>query len=339
MTVDLLAQARIHRDGGRPGDAIATYARLLEHRQDAGVLIEAAEVALKVDPTLAEQLARLAIARAPTNGVARHHLADALAAQARWDEAAVEYRVAVAADGRLADLRHPGARPWTRVDPPRPCPACGEADAELVFAGNGTRVQTVFNQLDPIKLWVRCAGCGLVRTPTAPSDAHLAAYYAAQRGSAGGVAAPDGRAVTTECLAWEPVLERIERALGGTGTLLELGCAWGVFLAAATWRGFAARGLELSPTAAAFARERLGVPVEVAQVPDGLPDGQVDAIVLWEVIEHFPEPDRVLAALAARVRPGGIVALSTPDLDHPAHRAMGAGDPMWSVPGHLVYYD
>ena len=337
--MDNLARARAHRDAGRPRDALAVYARLVEQRPDPGVLTEAAEVALGVDPSLAEALARRSLEAAPNLALAAHQLAEAWARLGRLADARELLRAAVTQDGRLADLRHPGARPWTERAPEAPCPACETPGGELVFVGNATRVQTVFNQLDPVKAWVRCGSCGLVRQPDPPSDEALGRYYAAQRGSAQGVAPPDGRAVTQECLTWEPVLQQLERAIGGAGTLLEVGSAWGVFLAAAQWRGWDVRGLELSAPAAAHAQRTFGVPVDAARVPEELPDATFDAVVLWEVIEHFRRPDEALSALARRVRPGGVLALSTPDLDHPAHRALGADDPMWSVPGHLVYYD
>jgi SAM-dependent methyltransferase len=332
-------EARRLRDGGRSTEALGAYARLLESAPEPGLFAEAAEVALRVDPALAETLARAGLQRAPNHAVAAHHLAEALAQQQRWSEALPLFRAAVAADGRLADLRHRDARPWRAAATDRPCPTCGGRDRTVRWVGNVTRKQTVFNALDPVKVWVECRGCSLVYTPSVPSDAELAAYYAAQRGSPEGVAPPDGRQVTVDGLAWEAVLERIERALPGQGRMLEIGSGWGTFLACAAWRGWEVTGVELSPTAAAFAERTFGVETRCAAVPGGLPDERYDVIVAFEVIEHFAEPDRVLRELRRRLRPDGLLVLTTPDLDHPAHRVLGAQDPMWSVPGHLVWYD
>jgi 2-polyprenyl-3-methyl-5-hydroxy-6-metoxy-1,4-benzoquinol methylase len=145
--------------------------------------------------------------------------------------------------------------------------------------------------------------------------------------------------VSTESLAWESILERVERTLPGQGRMLELGSGWGTFLACAAWRGWEVSGVELSPHAAAFAARTFGVQSTCAHVPEGLPDAQFDVVVAFEVIEHFARPNEVLVALRERLRPGGLLVLTTPDLDHPAHLALGAADPMWSVPGHLVWYD
>jgi SAM-dependent methyltransferase len=333
-----LVEARQLRDGGKNGEALRAYAQLLERSQEPGLFTEAAEVALRVDAPTAEALARAGLHRAPGSALAAHHLAEALAAQGRYEESLPLFRTAVAADGRLADLRHRGAAPCAAASD-RPCPTCATDEYTVRWVGNATRKQTVFGTMDPIKVWVECNGCHLVYTRTLPTDTQLGAYYAAQRGSPEGVATPDGRQVTVDGLAWEAVLERVERALPGQGRLLELGSGWGTFLACAAWRGWDATGLELSPPAAAHARRTFGVESHCASVPEGLPDETWDVIVAFEVIEHFPRPDVVLRALHDHLRPDGLLVLTTPDLDHPAHRVLGDSDPMWSVPGHLVWYD
>lgn len=335
-----LVEARRLRDAGQATASLRTYAGLLERTADPEVFAEAADVALRVDPELAEALARAALERAPRHAVAAHHLGEALAQQARWSEALPLLREAVAVDGRLADLRHAGAVPWTaEAGEERPCPACGERRPTLRWVGNATRVQTVFNRMDPVKVWVSCDACSLLYTPTVPTPDQLGAYYSAQRGSPEGVARPDGRQVMADGLAWEAILDRVERQLPGQGRLLEIGSGWGTFLACAAWRDWDVVGVELSPHATAFARRTFGVEARAASVPDQLPDERFDVIVAFEVIEHFVDPGAVLSALRSRLRDGGLLVLTTPDLDHPAHRAHGLRDPMWSVPGHLVWYD
>jgi len=102
--------------------------------------------------------------------------------------------------------------------------------------------------------------------------------------------------------------------------LLDIGCAYGPFLAAARDRGFDVAGLDPAPEAVAYVRESLGVTALQGTFPEsagelerlsGGPE-QFDVITLWYVIEHFEEPGRALTAINGLLKMGGILAFSTP---------------------------
>jgi 2-polyprenyl-3-methyl-5-hydroxy-6-metoxy-1,4-benzoquinol methylase len=102
--------------------------------------------------------------------------------------------------------------------------------------------------------------------------------------------------------------------------LLDIGCAYGPFLAAARDRGFNAVGLDPVSEAVAYARESLGITALQGTFPEsagelerlnGNPE-RFDVITLWYVIEHFEEPGRALAAINGLLKMGGILAFSTP---------------------------
>lgn len=253
---------------------------------------------------------------------------------------------AVARSGRLAELRDAGtpqeAAPWTTRYPNVPCPACGAEDGTLIHVGNASRVQRCFGVTDPIKLWLRCERCGLSRVPNPPPETRLAAWYeAAYNRSPDSHNPPVGVSLYQELLKSEgPILRLLEKfpSLRG-GRLLEVGAAFGLSLAAAGYQGFDCVGLELAARAVRWGQATLGLDLRQGSCPADLPEGTFDCIVMFEVIEHFLRPGDVLSALASRLRPGGVLLLSTPCLDHPYHIASGYDDPMWSVPGHLVYYN
>jgi 2-polyprenyl-3-methyl-5-hydroxy-6-metoxy-1,4-benzoquinol methylase len=120
-------------------------------------------------------------------------------------------------------------------------------------------------------------------------------------------------------------LDRIEglaaASLGrGRGlSILDVGCAYGPFLAAAKARGHEPYGLDVSAEAASYVRAELGIPAAAGDFLDAGAassfGGPFDALTLWYVIEHFERLDEALVNAAALVRPGGLLALSTPSLE------------------------
>lgn len=101
-------------------------------------------------------------------------------------------------------------------------------------------------------------------------------------------------------------------------SVLDLGCGIGNFLAYAVGRGIQARGADVDEHAVAAARAR-GLDVTVM---DELEPFQVDAVTLWDVIEHVFTPDELVAAAAAHLRPGGVLLLETPDGAFPLRTAV-----------------
>jgi len=87
--------------------------------------------------------------------------------------------------------------------------------------------------------------------------------------------------------------------------------------------------------------EKEGFAVIRGAVEPGLvPDASVDAFVLNQVIEHFPEPARVLAVLARALKPGGVLVIETPNVDgldaRWFRRRYWGG---YHFPRHLVLFD
>ena len=103
--------------------------------------------------------------------------------------------------------------------------------------------------------------------------------------------------------------------------VLEIGCGWGPFLHYARRRGYAVRGLDVSPEQVEVARSRGITEAEVADAFEHLAGhpGAYDAIVLFDVIEHFSRADavRLVQAIHVSLRPGGTLILRTPNADAP----------------------
>jgi 2-polyprenyl-3-methyl-5-hydroxy-6-metoxy-1,4-benzoquinol methylase len=138
---------------------------------------------------------------------------------------------------------------------------------------------------------------------------------------------------------FDRVLQHIERYVR-PGRLLDIGAGPGFLVAVAERRGWSAVGLDLNKWAAEYARDELGVDVRAGDLADDpFPDEQFDAITMMDVVEHVPDPDELLARVAGLVRPGGTLALLTPDAASPISRLFGRRWPEVRRPGeHVVLF-
>jgi SAM-dependent methyltransferase len=97
------------------------------------------------------------------------------------------------------------------------------------------------------------------------------------------------------------------------GSVLELGCAHGAFVAILRWAGFDASGLELSPEIVAIARELFEIPVLQGPIEDQhIAPGAIDVIVLMDVLEHLPDPVSTMRYCLDLLAPGGMLLIQTP---------------------------
>ena len=94
-------------------------------------------------------------------------------------------------------------------------------------------------------------------------------------------------------------------------TLLDIGCAYGPFLAAAKEEGFSPTGIDPAQDAVKYVNEKLGIPAIHSMFPVSLSD-TFDVITLWYVIEHFKDCVSVLSEIKKLLKPDGILAFSTP---------------------------
>ena len=212
-----------------------------------------------------------------------------------------------------------------------PCPACRtdahtplHAARDRWFDGPGT-----FR-------YARCASCGLTYLRERPAPAAMADYYPpdyVRRGK--------GPAWLLRWFRARDLRRRVSvvRGLAGAGgRVLDVGCATGAFLHAARTAGLVIAGVEPAPWAAEAARAR-GIPVWSTTVDRAdLPAAAFDVATLWDVVEHLDHPADDLRHVAASVKPGGWLVVTTPVLDGWEARLWRTRWPGWDTPRHLVVF-
>ena len=136
---------------------------------------------------------------------------------------------------------------------------------------------------------------------------------------------------------FDRVLERAER-ITAPGRLLDVGAGPGVLLVTAGSRGWQGVGVDLNPWAVETAAE-LGADVRAGTISDGgFDDDEFDLVAMMDVVEHVDEPEAMVAEAARVVRPGGAVAVLTPDAGSIITRLMGSRWPEAQRTDHLVLF-
>ena len=118
----------------------------------------------------------------------------------------------------------------------------------------------------------------------------------------------------------EKVIRQLRR-YGPGGRLLDVGCGTGDFLSIAQ-QIYQVEGVELSRWAAEVASRR-GFVVHRCPLSNVEPHAPYDLITLWGVIEHFEHPSQEVAKMSEILRPGGLVALWTGDVESFPSRVLG----------------
>ncbi len=134
-------------------------------------------------------------------------------------------------------------------------------------------------------------------------------------------------------------LDRMAARGTSSGRLFEVGCAHGLFLDEARQRGFEVGGVEPAESAARYARETLGLDVQMGT------DSQVrlepcatDCLAMWDVIEHVAHPRELLARCHTWLKPGGLLVLSTGDVSALCSKISGERWHLFNFPEHLFFF-
>jgi len=224
---------------------------------------------------------------------------------------------------RTAEQKHePGARPallWARFpDEASACPAC--ASTRITVLDVIPRISDAHGRL--ISFVTGCRDCGLLFVNPLRSQAELDQYYGDEGPWARMVEAQrvlgKGRPKIRKPLsARARLLQALEpyvpvRAPPSGAKALDFGCGEGKFLDKLQSYGWDTYGIEPA-TGAAFPRHhRFESPPQ---------DASFDLVLLHHVLEHIPEPLRLLRVLAGAMREGAILFISLPRLDTlPQHR-------------------
>ncbi len=192
--------------------------------------------------------------------------------------------------------------------PDRGCPLCGTNHTPVFCRGDGM----------PMAF---CRECGLWFTARVPDDEQLRVFYDSywtdiKPSSLGKVAARN--ALSRARTSWRIdrrilVLDALVNGLGGR-KVLDLGAGLGEFALSLREAGAVALVQDTSSQACEYLRDYHGLSVYRGLATEALAEfAPLDAVTMFELVEHLSNPLELFAVARKYLKPGGILFISTPN--------------------------
>lgn len=176
------------------------------------------------------------------------------------------------------------------------CNICGSSNEKLITIQNGYRV-------------VKCNCCSFVYVNPRPDNETLKRLYLKYL--------PEK---IEDPLLWDAymkdVFEKASKVLirrfPTGGKILDIGCGYGFFLKQMKAKGWEAYGMDVSETAVSYA-EKHGIRITLGTFDNvKYDDNYFDAVTLFYVLEHLPDPLSGIKEIKRILKPNGLLLLRVP---------------------------
>lgn len=220
------------------------------------------------------------------------------------------------------------------------CGLCGGA-AVLLYRGNADARQ-FFTEKRPYRIAegggqekldvYECVQCGAGFSPQNLTPGELAGFYESQPADENYLSQEIGRRK-----AFRRILTRVEKMCPAKGKIFDLGAGPGFFLDEARKSGWEIYGSEASTWGRRYAKEKSGINLYTLNGLNEFPDHFFEVITILDVIEHVAHPADLLRLINAKLKPGGILVITTPRFESITRKILGQ---RWyfMFPAHLWYF-
>ena len=123
------------------------------------------------------------------------------------------------------------------------------------------------------------------------------------------------------------------------GCVLDIGCGPGFFLEAAQAKGYDVYGLDPSEYIVKVAGEKFGERIKLGVIESAdYPASEFDLVVAFDTFEHVYHPLEWLSAVRRVLKPGGLLAITTPDPTSLLAKVSGKKWVSFKLPEHVFYW-
>ena len=213
------------------------------------------------------------------------------------------------------------------------CNLCGSDNYTIIHHG-----QDYLLNVPGDYFLVKCNHCGLIYQNPQLSYEELANHYPDQytcykseidKNASRLEQHSDKIAINRRC-------NHLEKYHPTKATLLDVGCATGIFLKAMRERGWLVAGVEPSAYASNYAHQQFGLDIRHGTLEQAnFPSRLFDVVTMWDVLEHVIDPKQTLHEVARILKPHGVLALSLPNPICIEATLFGDKWVGWDQPRHL----
>lgn len=186
-----------------------------------------------------------------------------------------------------------------------------------------------------------CASCGFAATNPRPSNEELGKYYESDEyishsNTSKGLVSKMYQRVRKYTMRKKVAM--VHQLAGKMGSLLDIGCGTGEFLAASKTAGWRVTGIE--PSASARKAALTNHQLEVQDEPElqNLPADSFDVITMWHVLEHVPDLPGRLQTLKKLLAQNGTLIIAVPNRNSHDADHYGKFWAAYDVPRHLWHF-
>lgn len=190
------------------------------------------------------------------------------------------------------------------------CPSCGENACALLYEVRGFPI-------------FHCEGCGHRFTPVGDGEKHVAEVYADGYFTEGGAGYSDYLVERSMLTASGRRYGELLKDYADPGEVLDVGSAAGFILKGLTEAGWHGSGIEPNQHMAAYARDEVGVEVNVGTLEDATQPEPVDLVTMVQVVGHFFDLHRAFETATRLTRMGGLWLIEAWDYESLAARLLG----------------
>jgi 2-polyprenyl-3-methyl-5-hydroxy-6-metoxy-1,4-benzoquinol methylase len=210
------------------------------------------------------------------------------------------------------------------------CPMCGPS-AQAVLRYN----------FDPYNV-VACSSCGLnYLSPRLTQEAILKLYKdeAYYNSNISGQGYDEYMEISDNWVKTFTLRLKQVAPYKSSGKALDIGCGPGYFLTAAQKLGFDVYGLDPSDYIVSQAQKTWGDKVQLGLIESAnyAPES-FDLVVAFDTFEHIYDPKQFLSAIHKVLKPGGVLAITTPDPTSTLSKISGKNWVSYKLPEHVFYW-